>query len=91
VLAVALCVAARCGRVAALRRLVELGADVDAHPPFDHGATALHWCVIGDQPEALAALLELGADREVRDRTYGTTPRRWSEVLGRPRLTSLLG
>lgn len=90
VFAVALCFAARSGRVDALRRLVELGADPNARPPLDHRATALHWCVIGDQPAALKALLELGADREVRDATYSSTPLGWCQALGRPHLAPLL-
>jgi ankyrin repeat protein len=91
VLGLALVYAALHGRVEALRLLLDEGADVDHRPPFDHGATALHWAVMGDRPDSVRVLLEAGADPGARDATFGSTPAGWAEHLGRPRAAEALG
>lgn len=91
VLGLALVYAALHGRVEALRLLLDEGADVNHRPPFDHGATALHWAVMGDRPDSVRVLLEAGADPDARDATFGSTPAGWAEHLGRPRAAEALG
>ncbi|MGH9271874.1 MAG: ankyrin repeat domain-containing protein, partial [Ilumatobacteraceae bacterium] len=45
------------------RRLVEAGADVNAHSQFDsHTETPLHWAASSDDVAVLDALLDAGAD-----------------------------
>jgi ankyrin repeat protein len=79
----ALAWAAACGRVAAIRRLVALGADPDQRGTFggpDHGdgITALHLAAQNGDLPVIRALLELGADPTIRDRRYGGTPADWA-------------
>ena len=47
------------GDVAAVRALLDEGADVETATP--DGATALLWAVHADQPEVVTVLLEAGA------------------------------
>src|SRR3954451_11162209 len=51
---------------AIVRVLVEAGADVDAAGPGRHPETPLHWAASSDDLEALDALLDCGADVNVR-------------------------
>ena len=90
VLALALAYAAKMGQVRALERLLELGAKVNARPPFDHRATALHWAVVGGHAAALRWLLEHGADPSLRDQTWDSTPRGWAEEIERAESAALL-
>ncbi len=55
--------AAKADRVEALRRLVELGADVDADP---YRGTALTWAAFNGRLASVRALIELGADPDRR-------------------------
>jgi ankyrin repeat protein len=59
--------AAKAGRVEALSRLVELGAQVDADV---YRGTALTWAAVNGRVEAIERLLELGADPNRRG-TFG--------------------
>ena len=59
--------AAKSGRVAAIRALVELGADVDADP---YRGSPLTWAAANGRVEAIRALVELGADPDRRG-TFG--------------------
>ena len=90
VLALALCYAAKGGHTDVAERLLELGADVDARAWFDHRATPLHWAVIGDAPESVRWLLGRGADPEVRDASFDSTPAGWARHLGRARCAEAL-
>jgi len=54
------------GAAEVIRELAERGADVDARTR-DEGRTALHLAAAMGKAEAAAALLDLGADRTVRD------------------------
>jgi ankyrin repeat protein len=59
--------AAKSGRTAAVARLDELGADLDADP---YRGTALIWAAANGHAETVARLLELGADPD-RRATFG--------------------
>ncbi len=85
-LAIGLVVAAQHGRIEVMERLLALGLDPNRRPPYDHHATALHWAVIGEQPRSAAWLLAHGANPELRDARFRSTPRGWAEHLGRPQV-----
>src|SRR5207248_5004914 len=83
------------GRVDAVRRLVELGADVNGRATFggpDHGqgVTALHLAAQSGQAGAVETLLELGADPTIRDALHGGTPAGWARQGGHPELAKTL-
>jgi ankyrin repeat protein len=82
-LGLALIYAALHGRVEAIRLLLDAGAEVNHRPPFEHGATPLHWAVMGNRPESVRLLLEVGADPEARDRQFDSTPSGWAIHLGK--------
>ena len=88
--------AAACGRVAAIERLVELGADPNGRSTFggaEHskGATPLHVAGSGGYGEAVKALLAAGADASLRDGLHGGTPADWAEnARGDEELVALL-
>ena len=63
--------ALRSGDHAALRALIEAGADVNA--PAEDGATPLHWAVRWDNAAAVDLLLHAGADPDPAN-DYGVTP-----------------
>jgi len=90
VLALALCYAAKGGHTEVAERLIELGADVDARAWFDHRATPLHWAVLGDRPDTVRRLLDRGADPELRDASFDSTPAGWARHLERARCAEAL-
>ncbi len=63
--------AARNGSPDVIRRLVQAGVDVNAIEPL-RGTTALMWAVEQRHPEAVAVLLEAGADPSARSGAAGT-------------------
>jgi uncharacterized protein len=69
--AVTLRTAAENGDRAAVSRLLDHGASVDARGV--DGTTPLHWAVRSDQPETAKLLLDAGANATAEDR-YGVTP-----------------
>jgi ankyrin repeat protein len=76
--------AAAKGRVRAVRRLLELGAGVDVlgtfgGPQHGVGTTALHHAAEGGHLEVIEVLLAAGADRDIEDALYGSTPAGWAE------------
>jgi ankyrin repeat protein len=90
-----LCWAAAVGRVAAIRRLVELGADPNTRSTFGgprhgRGLTALHLAAQDGKLDAVAALLELGADPTVEDALYQSSPAGWAEHFGHPETAALI-
>jgi ankyrin repeat protein len=91
----ALAWAAASGRPAAVRRLVELGADANRGATFggpDHGegVTALHLAAQNGQTETIRALLEAGADPGMRDALHGGTPADWAAHGGHEEARALL-
>ena len=83
-LGLALVYAALHGQERSMRLLLAAGVDPGHRPPFEHGATPLHWAVMGDRPAAVRLLLQAGADPDARDREFDSTPAGWAEHLGRP-------
>jgi ankyrin repeat protein len=91
----ALAWASSCGHVAAVRRLLELGADPNGRTTFggpDHGeaATALHLAAESDRLDVIRELLEAGADPTIRDARHEHTPAGWAEHGGREAARDLL-
>jgi hypothetical protein len=87
--------AAAVGRAAAMRRLIELGADVDHQATFGgptHGerVTALQIAAQAGHRDAVDALLAAGADPTLRDALYGGTASGWAEKGGHAALATLL-
>jgi ankyrin repeat protein len=91
----ALAWASSCGHVAAVQRLLELGADPNARTTFggpDHGeaATPLHLAAESNRLEVMRALLEAGADPTIRDARHDHTPAGWAEYGGQQAALDLL-
>ncbi|PIV33497.1 MAG: hypothetical protein COS34_07395, partial [Lysobacterales bacterium CG02_land_8_20_14_3_00_62_12] len=63
--------AARSGDHAEVARLIEAGADVDAHDA--DGRTALMWAARYGRTDIVTALLDAGADVNARDILKGKT------------------
>lgn len=79
----ALTLAALRGRDAGLRRLIEMGVNIDAVSPdlYAH-ATPLHHAVSSGSLAAVKVLVEAGARLDVRDTAYNGTPLGWAEYSG---------
>ncbi|KAL9131147.1 MAG: hypothetical protein Q9217_000848 [Psora testacea] len=73
------------GREARIRRLLELGADINARD--EGGMTALLWASEQDSPSIMKMLLDHGADPNVRS-DWGSTP--MSGVRCNPELEEML-
>ncbi|MEV4311658.1 ankyrin repeat domain-containing protein [Actinocrispum sp. NPDC049592] len=71
--------AAEYERVEPIELMLDMGFPVNAVRPSD-GATALHVAAYSGQPELVSLLLARGADLDVVDTRYGSTPRQWAEV-----------
>jgi ankyrin repeat protein len=87
--------AAACGSPAAVEFLVELGFDVNARgrtdvPSDQPWQTALHKAAEDGNLQLARTLLRLGADPNVRDQRFGSTPLGWARYFGRPALIELL-
>jgi ankyrin repeat protein len=82
-------------RIDAVDLLVGAGFDVNALgrsdlPLEQKWQTALHTAVERDNVDLARRLLDLGADRSLRDRRFDGTPLDWAHHLGRPDLAELL-
>ena len=75
------------GDLAAVRTLLQKGADVDA-PQVD-GATALHWAVYRDDAVAVDLLLRSGAKPGAANRA-GATPLSMAALYGNPQVVDRL-
>src|SRR6202042_2543831 len=87
--------AAACGRREAVEILAELGFDVNAKgrtdvPSDQPWQTALHKAAEDGNLELARTLLRLGADPNVRDQRFDSTPLGWARYFGRPALIELL-
>jgi peptide-methionine (S)-S-oxide reductase len=68
------------GKAEALRRMIRAGVDVNAPSAdlYSHG-TPLHHAVCSGSLEAVASLVEAGADTAAKDSAWGGTPLGWAE------------
>jgi ankyrin repeat protein len=87
--------AAACGSPAAVEFLVELGFDVNARgrtdvPSDQPWQTALHKAAEDGNVELARTLLRIGADPNIRDQRFDSTPLGWARYFGRPALIELL-
>jgi len=87
--------AAACGSPAAVEFLAELGFDVNARgrtdvPSDQPWQTALHKAAEDGNLELARTLLRLGADPNIRDQRFDSTPLGWARYFGRPALIELL-
>jgi len=79
------------GKPDAIRMLIDLGVDVNAHSTAIHPhGSPLHHAVDSGSMEAVKILVEAGAKLDVRDRIYDGTPLDWAEHLGRNEIADYL-
>jgi ankyrin repeat protein len=87
----ALTLAALKGKPEALRRIIDLGVDVNnvSQDLYSH-ASALHHAVHSGSLEAVTVLVDAGADLGARDAAYHGTPRDWAEYSsGKPQYDAI--
>ena len=87
--------AAVLGRTAAVELLAELGFDVNAKartdgPGTTEWETALHYTAEAGNLDLARRLIELGADPDLRDQRFGSTPLGWARYFGQPELIAFL-
>jgi ankyrin repeat protein len=87
--------AAACGSTAAVEILAELGFDVNARgrtdvPSDQPWQTALHKAAEDGNLELARTLLRLGADPNVHDHRFDSTPLGWARYFSQPGLIELL-
>ena len=87
--------AAACGRPEAVEILAGLGFDVNAMgrtdvPSDQPWQTALHKAAEDGNLELARTLLRLGADPDIRDHRFDSTPLGWARYFGRQPLIDLL-
>jgi ankyrin repeat protein len=87
--------AAACGRAEAVEILVGLGFDVNARgrtdvPSDQPWQTALHKAAEDGNLELARTLLRLGADPDIRDHRFDSTPLGWAHYFGQQPLIDLL-
>ncbi len=80
--------AVRKGDVAAVKALLDNGANVNAKSPY--GATPLFFAANRGNIEIVKLLLERGADVDVKDTFYGATALTWAAEKGRMEILKLL-
>lgn len=80
--------AARKGDAAAVKTLLERGADVNAK--FRYGATALSYAADKGHVEVVKLLIERGADVNVKDTFYKAQPIIWATFKGHARIVQAL-
>ena len=87
--------AAACGNPAAVGILAELGFDVNAKgrtdvPSDQPWQTALHKAAEDGNVELARTLLRLGADPDIRDHRFDSTPLGWARHFGQQSIIELL-
>ncbi|WP_152363036.1 ankyrin repeat domain-containing protein [Microlunatus speluncae] len=79
---------ARAGDAAAIRLLLEAGAEVDGLD--DTGATALHLAAAAGHLDCATALIDAGAELDLRDHEHASAPVRWARDSGQHAMVRLL-
>ncbi|MGC1566863.1 MAG: ankyrin repeat domain-containing protein, partial [Trebonia sp.] len=87
--------AAACGNPAAVEILAELGFDVNAKgrtdmPSDQPWQTALHKAAEDGNVQLARTLLRLGADPDIRDHRFDSTPLGWARHFGQQSIIELL-
>lgn len=82
--------ATRTGRLDAVRLVLELGFGVDATAASSRSETALHAAAELGHLAIAKFLVEAGADRDARDRSYDGTPLGWAEHCDQPEIVAYL-
>ena len=87
--------AAACGRAEAAELLVALGFDVNAKgrtdmPSDQPWQTAVHKAAEDGNLDLARVLLRLGADPDIRDARFGSTPLGWARHFGHDSMAELL-
>ena len=87
--------AAVAGSVTGVELLAAMGFDIDARgrqdiPVEQEWETALHFAAGEGDLELVETLLRLGADPNVRDRRFDSTPLGWAEHLDHPEVAARL-
>ncbi|HET7505605.1 MAG TPA: ankyrin repeat domain-containing protein [Kofleriaceae bacterium] len=86
----ALVFASLCGRLDAVRLLLDRGTHIDAMPPGSHWtATALHAAAGQGQRAVVELLLARGADPSIKDARYQSTPLGWASHLGHDEIVAV--
>lgn len=80
--------AARKGDAAAVRALLDAGADVNAKT--EYGATALHFAADKGHLAVVRLLIERKADVNARDKFYGVAPLTWAAMRNHAPVTGAL-
>lgn len=82
---------AKRGDVAAVRWLLDHGADPNARwNHWDSVVTPLHMAILGDHATVVRALLESDADPRVRDTKHESDALGWAEFFGRTEISHML-
>lgn len=84
--------AVHAGDLGLVRHLLSRGANPNRSAQFgtQWGVTPLHTAAWLDRVEIARALLDAGADPELRDTTHDSPPLGWAEFLGSPGVAALL-
>lgn len=82
---------AKRGDAAAVKWLIERGADVNGRwPHWDAEVTALHMAAAFGHAEVVRQLLAAGADARIRDSKHDGDARGWATHFGRPDIVAIL-
>lgn len=82
---------AKRGHVVAVKWLIANGADANAlWPHWDADVTALHLAVLGNHPDTVRALLNVGANPGIKDSKHDSDAIGWAQFFGRRDLAAML-
>ncbi len=81
--------AIKAGQLEDMRELIGKGG-MNVNQPFANGIYPVHGAIMSNQPEALALLVDSGANVNVVERTTGATPLHFAAIYGRENLAKFL-